>query len=115
MGVNPVAPGENVWHIGSPVFKKIEIKLDPQYHPGKRKNTFTIMAENNSVENFYIQSATLNGQPLDRPWVTHEELISGGTLRLKMGPSKSRWGSSKNNRPPSVSHGTFPDAVKQAR
>ena len=114
MGVNPVAPGENVWHIGSPVFNEIEIKLDPQYHLRKKK-TFTIMAENNSVKNIYIQSATLNGQPLDRAWMTHEELISGGTLRLVMGPSQSRWGSAKSNRPPSVSQGAFPEAVKQAR
>ena len=113
MGFNPVAPGENVWHIGSPVFNEIEIKLDPQYHLRKKKKTFTIIAENNSVKNIYIQSATLNGQPLDRAWITHEELISGGTLRLVMGPSKSRWGSDKNSRPPSVSHGTFPNAVKQ--
>jgi len=111
MGFNPVAPGENVWHIGSPVFNEIEIKLDPQYHLRKKKKTFTIVAENNSVKNIYIQSATLNGQPLDRPWITHEELISGGTLRLVMAPSKSRWASAKNNRPPSVSYGAFPDAV----
>ncbi|NQV36289.1 MAG: glycoside hydrolase family 92 protein, partial [Phycisphaeraceae bacterium] len=109
------APGENVWHIGSPVFNEIEIKLDPQYHGRKKKKTFTVMAENNSVKNIYIQSATLNGQPLDRTWITHEELTSGGALKLVMGPTESKWGSAKNNRPPSVSHGAFPKAVKQAR
>ena len=76
---------------------------------------FVIEAINNSPENIYIQSATLNGQPLDRAWITHEELISGGTLRLVMGATPSHWGSDKNKRPPSVSHGAFPDAVRWAR
>ncbi len=112
IGFNPVAPGENVWHIGSPVFEEIEIILDPSYHPRTNKKTFSIIAENNSEENIYIQSATLNGQPLNRPWITHEELIYGGTLHLVMGSSESTWGSGKRNRPPSLSNGKFPAAVR---
>jgi putative alpha-1,2-mannosidase len=33
----------------------------------------------------YIQSATLNGRPLNRPWITHDEMVNGGTLELTMG------------------------------
>ncbi len=46
---------------------------------------FTIIARNNSDENIYIQSVKLNGSPLDRYWITHNEVVNGGTLELEMG------------------------------
>jgi putative alpha-1,2-mannosidase len=113
MGINPVAPGENVWHIGSPIFDELVINLDEQYHLRTNGKTFKIVAKNNATENYYIQSATLNGKPLNRPWIKHEEMISGGTLELVMGPKESKWGSARSNRPPSVSRGTFPKAIKR--
>ncbi|MDH4203637.1 MAG: glycoside hydrolase family 92 protein [Phycisphaerae bacterium] len=85
--------------------------LNSEYHLCSKSKTFTITAQNNSPKNYYIQSATLNGKPLYRPWITHEELISGGTLNLVMGPSESTWGSESSNRPPSLSNGVFPPAV----
>jgi predicted alpha-1,2-mannosidase len=111
IGLNPVAPGENLWHIGSPIFNEIVITLDPEYHICSVGDKFIIKAENNSPENIYIQSATLNGQPLSRPWIKHEELISGGVLELKMGPSRSTWGSDPAAKPPSLSRGDFPSAI----
>ena len=62
--------------------KIIEIKLDPNYYSGK---TFKIIANNNSEENIYIQSMLLNGEPLERYWITHEEITQGGILELEMG------------------------------
>lgn len=87
MGFFPVTPGVPVYSIGSPAFNKISIKLDN----GK---TFTLNAKNNSAENKYIQSAQLNGKPLNRSWFTHKELSEGGILNLVMGnmPNKT-WGS----------------------
>ena len=82
IGLHPVCPGDGIYQITSPVFSRVTLRLDPDYYPGK---TFTIIAENNSAENIYIHSATLNGKPLDRFWLTHEEITAGGTLRLKMG------------------------------
>jgi putative alpha-1,2-mannosidase len=51
------------------------------------------MAHNVSNQNIYIQSAALNGQPLNRPWITHEEIVKRGTLEFEMGilPNKD-WG-----------------------
>jgi predicted alpha-1,2-mannosidase len=115
MGFNPVAPGENVWHIGSPIFDELVINLDEQYHLRTNGNTFKVVTKNNAPNNYYVQSATLNGKPLNRAWITHKEMISGGTLELVMGPKESKWGSAKNNRPPSVSNGPFPRAVKRGR
>ena len=95
MGFYPVTPGLPIYSIGSPVFEEISIKLDN----GK---TFTIMANNCSKTNKYIQSAKLNGETLNRTWFTHDDILSGSTLELEMGqyPNKE-WGASGNAAPPS--------------
>lgn len=86
MGLFPVTPGIPIYSIGSPAFTEISIKLDN----GK---TFMLNAKNNSAENKYIQSATLNGKLINRSWFTHDELLNGGKLELVMGnlPNK-KWG-----------------------
>ncbi len=95
MGFYPVTPGMPVYNIGSPVFDDIRIDL------GNGKY-FEVEAVNNSSENKYIQSATLNGKPWEKPWFNHSDLIAGGKLMLQMGPEANRnWGSSVKNVPPS--------------
>ena len=95
MGFYPVTAGLPYYVIGSPLFDKVSIKLDN----GK---TFTVIAQNNSEENKYIQSATLNGQPYNRTYFSHEDITSGGELVLVMGnrPNKS-WGVGADAVPPS--------------
>lgn len=78
MGFYPVTPGVPVYAITSPLFSRVTINL-----PNGRK--FTVMAENNSRKNKYIQSAVLNGKPLNRLFFSHDELLKGGTLVLRMG------------------------------
>lgn len=73
---------EAIYQIGSPIFDRIVLSLDNQYYPGKQ---FIIETENNSSENRFIQSVTLNGTPLNRHYLTHQEIVSGGTLRLVLG------------------------------
>jgi putative alpha-1,2-mannosidase len=77
------------------LFNKVTINLDN----GK---TFTVIAQNNSEENKYIQSATLNGQPYNRTYFSHEDIMSGGELVLVMGnrPCKT-WGVGADAIPPS--------------
>lgn len=67
--------------IGSPIFEEITISLDSKYYSGK---TFKIIAKNNSKENKYVQSASLNGKLLNRMYLLHNEIISGGELVLEM-------------------------------
>ena len=76
-GFYPVCPGDNIYVLGSPLFGKAVIQLDPKWHKGK---TFTIIAHNNSSTNCYLQSARLNGRSLQRAWITHAEITSGGVL-----------------------------------
>lgn len=86
MGFYPVTPGKPVYTIGSPVFSKVTINLQN----GKQ---FKLIAHNCSVINKYIQSAKFNGQVLNKPWFTHQQLMSGGTLELVMGPKPNKsWG-----------------------
>lgn len=60
-------------------------------------------------KNIYIQSANLNGKPLTQPWLSHEQIISGGTFHLVMGPNPNReWGSAPNVRPPATMPAGFP-------
>lgn len=89
------------YEIGSPLFEKITIELDPTYYKGK---TFTIIAKGSSRLNRYIQSARLDGKPLNRPWFYHEDLVDGGSLVLQMGPQPNmKWGSQPADAPPSMS------------
>ncbi|TWW01162.1 GH92 family glycosyl hydrolase [Chitinophaga pinensis] len=95
MGFCPVTPGIPVYNIGSPVFSEITIKLSN----GK---TFTVSAPGSSATKKYIQRATLNGQPLNVPWFTHEDLLKGGVLELVMGESPNKqWGTGAQATPPS--------------
>ena len=89
-GIHPVCPGDTRYEITSPVFDRIEIRLDPQYATGKK---FTLIAHNNSPTHAYIQSAKLNGKPYDKCWIRHETIAAGGTLELEMGDQPNlNWG-----------------------
>lgn len=81
-GLYPVCPGDNRYEITSPLFDRIDLKLDAKYASGK---VFTIIAQSNSPENIYIQKATLNGIVYNRCYLSHDQLIRGGTLVLTMG------------------------------
>ncbi|MGE5609748.1 MAG: GH92 family glycosyl hydrolase [Bacillota bacterium] len=97
LGFYPVDPTSNTYVIGSPFVDKLTINLDPAHYKGGK---FTVIAENNSPENVYIQSATLNGQPFTHSYITHDQIAAGGTLVLKMGPTPNRqWGSAMADRP----------------
>jgi len=100
LGFYPVNPDSGVYIIGSPVPEKAVLHLDHDKYHG---NTFTVLARNNSPQNVYIQSASLNGQPLAKTWLTHEQITSGGTLELVMGSQPNvEWGRSPESRPPAT-------------
>ncbi len=89
-GLHPYCPGETRFEITSPMFSRITIS--PVLPEGKAK-PFTIVANNNSEENVYIQSAKLNGRPYNKCYIDYSEIMAGGTLELEMGavPNK-KWG-----------------------
>ena len=99
IGLYPVNPASGIYVIGAPLVEKAVIHLDPKFYPAAQGGKFTIIVHGSSQYapcdkmNNYIQSARLNGQPLNRPWITHDEISHGGTLELVMGilPNKA-WG-----------------------
>lgn len=99
MGFYPNA-GQDVYLIGTPSFGDSSIDLGG----GK---AFRIHAENFTPDgtNRYVQSATLNGKPLDAAWFRHGQIAHGGRLDLVMGPSPSNWGTTTP--PPSLSDEGF--------
>jgi len=90
IGLFPNA-GQPFYYIGSPVFSRSIIRLE-----GGR--AFTVEAVGTSTANLYVRSAELDGKPLQRSWLTHDEIVHGGTLVLHMGSRPSRWAT--NARPP---------------
>jgi len=79
-----------IYEIGSPLFPKVVIDLGGRYGRGR---TFTITAHHASRKNKYVQSARLNGKPLNRWWFPSRELLQGGELILEMGPQPNKsWG-----------------------
>ena len=77
MGFYPVDPVSGNYVFGAPQMPKIVLNLAD----GK---TFTVIAEGISEENKYVESITLNGQPYTKSYITHEDIVNGGTLVFKM-------------------------------
>ncbi len=99
MGFYPVAPGQNAYAIGTPLFEEFTLNLNEFY--GNKK--FTVKANGISPENFYIQSSTLNGKEYNKPWISHDDIVKGGTLIFEMGPEPNKnWGSNPEDAPPSM-------------
>lgn len=86
MGFYPALPGTPFYEICSPIFDKVQISV------GKGK-VFTVIANNNSKQNAYIQSATLNGEPYYSSQLHHDVIVNGGELVFEMGPEPNEeWG-----------------------
>lgn len=71
----------SVYQIGSPIFNKVSIQLNPKYYPGKN---FVISASNNSAENIYINEIKYNNTPVEKFSISHKEITNGGELILDM-------------------------------
>jgi predicted alpha-1,2-mannosidase len=97
IGFYPVNPASGIYVIGSPMLNKVSIDVGHNKH-------FTVIANNVSKENKYIQSAELNGKPLDLTYITQKEIMNGGTLVFDMGDKPNKeWGAEKSDAPPSMS------------
>lgn len=93
MGFYPVNPASGVYAIGSPALTKATIRLTAA-------KTFTITAAQASAKNVYIQSVKLNGIPYTKTYITHQDLLRGGTMEFVMGPEPNKnWGTKITDRP----------------
>ncbi len=91
-GFFPIA-GQDVYLLNGPLYPKITIK---------RENgaKIIITADSLSNNNIYVKSVELNGKPLNRAWITQEEISNGASIKFVMDSKRSDWG--KDNPPPSL-------------
>lgn len=96
LGFYPVCPGTPYYILASPSFAQASLHLEN----GK---TFTIKAPKASAKNIYIQKVFLNGKDFTRNYISHNEIMQGGTIEFIMGdrPNK-QWGVKKSDCPPSL-------------
>lgn len=96
LGFYPACPGEPIYFIGSPLFSKATLRL-------QNGKTFTITANHNDTQEFYIQNASLNGESYNKTFINHSDIVNGGHLKFQMGSAPNfDWGSAPDSRPPSA-------------
>src|SRR5690606_37223099 len=96
LGFYPVNPSNGAYVFGSPMYDSAEILLPEE-------KSFLVTANNNSPQNMYIQSVTLNGEPYGKTFITHKDIMQGGELVFTMGNTPNKeYGNAPENRPESV-------------
>jgi putative alpha-1,2-mannosidase len=96
LGFYPVDPASGVYVFGAPLVEEAVLAL-----PQDRR--FTVRAPGLSAERRWVTGARLNGRPLARAWIAHEEIAAGGTLEFVMGTAPDRaWATGAAAAPPSV-------------
>jgi predicted alpha-1,2-mannosidase len=98
LGFYPVTPGVDQYVLGSPLFNRATLKLE-------NGNQFTIKVNNNSKENYYIKSVSLNGGNYNNSYLRYDDIQNGGEIEFSLSntPNKS-WGNNLNNVPYSLSN-----------
>ncbi|ANW21805.1 GH92 family glycosyl hydrolase [Streptomyces clavuligerus] len=105
LGFYPLVMGSGEYAIGSPLFRKVTVKLD-----GGRE--LVVKAPRNSARNIYVQGLKVNGKPWHSTALPHGVVARGGTLEFAMGPEPSAWGTGKGAAPVSL---TRDDRVPEPR
>jgi len=95
LGFYPVTPGSNQYVIGRPFVNRAVLRVGDK--------TFTIVTEGLSDANPYVGAVTLNGKPLAKGYITHEQVVAGGELRFRMSPKPNKsWATAVSARPYSL-------------
>ena len=93
MGFYPATPGSGYYVLGLPRFQKVRLTMEN----GKQ---FEVVAKNLSAKNCYVKSVKLNGNPLERSYITFEEVFNGGVLEFTMtDQANSTWATQPENCP----------------
>lgn len=77
MGFYPLNPVSSEYVFGAPQLPSVTVNL-----PSGKK--FSVIARNLSEANKYIASITLNGQPYDKDYIMHADILAGGELVFEM-------------------------------
>ncbi|MCA9691202.1 MAG: GH92 family glycosyl hydrolase [Myxococcales bacterium] len=87
-GLYPI-PGTQRFWIGSPIFERVELSMADADDPAR---ALVIIADGAAADAPYIASATLDGAPLERPWLEWGDFRDGATLHLTMSATPTPWG-----------------------
>ncbi len=82
IGFAQICPAYPAYFINTPLFRKITVKLDSQYHSCKVSDNLIIECDNDPLEYPYIRKMELNGNVITRPYLTYNEITDGGTLKF---------------------------------
>jgi predicted alpha-1,2-mannosidase len=83
LGFYPVTPGSTRYELGSPLVENAVVHLE-------NGRTLEIRTRNQAPENVFVRRVTVDGQPLDRRHLTHDELVRGSVIEFEMAPDPSR-------------------------
>ena len=85
LGFYPVCPGSDQYVFGAPYLEGATIALP-------NGNTLEVKASGVSDKNRYVKKVLLRGKEYSKMFITHEDLLAGGTLEFVMAssPNKSR-------------------------
>ncbi|MCC3769947.1 GH92 family glycosyl hydrolase [Streptomyces sp. UNOC14_S4] len=99
IGVYPVQPGGDTWGLSTPVFDRVDLRLDRQWYPS---GGLTVTAPGTSATDRYIRSARLDGTSFDRTYVTTDQLRHARRLEFTVGAEPSRWGTAVSAAAPAI-------------
>lgn len=99
IGVFPVQPGTDTWGLSTPIFERVDIKLDRRYYP---KGRLTVKAPGTSDTHRYIQSARADGADYGKTYLTTDDIRDTRELSFTVGDKPSEWGTSEQAAPPAL-------------
>jgi len=88
IGLYPIVPGTDLWGLSTPVFDRVELTLAPEYYPA---GSLVITADGVSADSHYTQSVTAGGTPVEKAYLTGDQLTSATTLDYTVGSTPSAW------------------------
>jgi putative alpha-1,2-mannosidase len=98
MGLYQAQPGAPAWELSSPFFDSVTV-----HGSGSARPTLRILAPGAGPTSEYVASATFDGRPLDRAWLTPQQVQSGKVLRFTLqAATGSTWASDPSAAPPSL-------------
>ncbi len=84
IGFAQLCPAYDAYFVNTPLFEKAKIRLDKKYHSCSVADSFSVECDANPLDMPYIRSISLNGQKLDRPYLTYGEITAGGVLKFEL-------------------------------
>ncbi|MYS47861.1 glycoside hydrolase family 92 protein, partial [Streptomyces sp. SID89] len=99
IGLYPVQPGYPTWGLSTPVFDRVDLRLDRRYYP---RGALTVTAPGTSHDTRYVQTVRADGVTYERTYLTTAALRSLRTLHYTVGPRPSSWGTSAQAAPPAL-------------